>query len=74
MDSIMTTDFKSYGTGYRGHYFAPLLGRRSILTVDGQEWKSRRAMTRSILDRSRVDDLRSIEMHTTRLIEAVDGA
>jgi len=53
---------------------APLLGHHSILTVDGQEWKTRRTAMRAMLGRERVSDLRSLEEHTTKLLASIEEA
>jgi len=73
IDSTITADSKSFGMGHRGHYSAPLLGQRSILTVDGHEWKSRRAMTRPILGVVWMTSVVS-RCILVKLVEAFDGA
>lgn len=74
IDGILTGSFSSYSMGHRGEYMGPLLGHHSILTVDGLEWKTRRATTRAILGRDRLSDLSSLDEQSIKLVAAIEQA
>lgn len=58
--SILSTNFKDYGVGFRLATFAPLLGA-GIFDSDGDHWAASRAMVRPNFARSQVADLTSFE-------------
>lgn len=58
--TILSTNFKDFGIGYRLPLFEPLLGK-GIFDTDGDHWAASRALIRPNFTRDQVADLSSFE-------------
>lgn len=74
IQSVLSTNFDSYGIGWRRKdAFEPLLGK-SLFQLDGHAWATSRALLRPAFGKAQVNNLNMFETHVENLVEGVKKA
>lgn len=68
--ALLATQFNDFALGSRHAHFKPLLGD-GIFTLDGQGWKTSRAMLRPQFSREQIAHVRTLEPHVQTLAQHI---
>jgi hypothetical protein len=75
IQSVLATDFESWGLGKNRKPLIPLLGK-GIFSSDGAQWKHSRELLRPSFARAHISDLEQFDRHVGNLIQKIprDGS
>lgn len=74
VNALLASQFSDFVNGGRGKAFAPLLGKYTLIAMDGEAWKHARGVKRPVFQRERMHDLNIIKKHNASMLSTISEA